>query len=159
MYRTRIYGQDWSFADRCAGYVQKVGQFLNIPLVRSLRKAGLQLEDEARIYKSSTISINLHEDYQRTYGGDCNERTFKIPLCGGFEITDDVSCIRKYFLDGEEIVIAKDKKEWFEKIDYYIRNPDRRLEIMRRGAARVLKDHTYHSRVTQMINLYNALAR
>ena len=85
-----------------------------------MRRPKLELEDEGRIYKSSTISVNIHEDYQREFGGDCNERTFKIPLCGGLEITDDVACIRKYFKEGEEIIIAKNKDDWIEKIDYYI---------------------------------------
>jgi spore maturation protein CgeB len=156
LYRTRIYGQDWSRFDRLAGLVQKAGQLFNIPLIRSLRKPPLRLEDEATIYRSSAVSVNIHEDYQRRFGGDCNERTFKIPLCGGFEITDDVACIRKYFKEGEEIIIAKDKDDWFQKIDYYIRNPDQRAEVIRRGKERVLRDHTYHNRVQQIMDIYNA---
>ena len=115
-YDLKLYGQDWTLYDRGMGFAQKVGQYFNVPILRSLQKPKLALEDERRIYASSLISINIHEEYQRRFGGDCNERTFKIPACGGFEITDDVACIRKYFKDGEEIVIAKDKDDWFQKI-------------------------------------------
>ena len=97
-YDLKLYGQDWNFIDRCLGWAQRVGQYFNLPGLRSLRKPKLQLEDEARIYTSSRISINAHESYQRKYGGDCNERTFKIPLCGGFQVVDNVSCIKKYFV-------------------------------------------------------------
>lgn len=156
-YNLKLYGQDWTAYDRAKGFVQKVGQYFNIPVMRSLQKPKLQLEDERRIYNSSVISINIHEEYQKKFGGDCNERTFKIPACGGFEITDDVACIRKYFKEDEEIVIAKNKDDWFQKIDYYMKNPEKRLPIIEAGRRRVLKDHTYHNRVEQIISIYKTL--
>ncbi len=158
-YRLKMYGQDWSWHDRALGWVQKGGQYFNVPLIKSIRKPKLELEDEAKIYSSSVVSINVHEDYQRKYGADCNERTFKIPLCGGFEITDDIACIRNYFKDGEEIVIAKNKYDWFEKIDYYVRNPEKRLPIIEAGRKNVLAEHTYHNRVRQLLAVYADIKR
>lgn len=155
-YNTKIYGQDWTLVDRYLGFIQKAGQLFNIPIIKDLRKPKLQLEDEGRIYRSSIISVNIHEDYQRNFGGDCNERTFKIPFCGGFEITDNVACIRKYFKD-DEIVIINSKEEWFDKIKYYIENPNERLEIIMKGRERVLQDHTYHNRAQKIINIYNSI--
>lgn len=156
-YNLRIYGQDWTAVDRALGWVQRGGQYFNIPGLRSIRKPKLELGDEAKIYNSTLISLNIHEDYQKKFGGDCNERTFKIPFCDGFEITDDVACIRKYFKEGVEIVIAKNETEWFEKIDYYIKNPEKRLPIIEAGQKRVAAGHTYHNRVQQFINIYNQL--
>lgn len=153
-YNLKLYGQDWTMLDRSLGFVQKVGQYFNFPVIKSIRKPKLQLEDEGSIYASSTISINVHEDYQREFGGDCNERTFKIPFCNGFEITDDVACIQKYFKVGEEIIVAENKQDWFDKINYYIQNPDKRLDIIKKGKERVIKDHTYHNRALQIIDLY-----
>ena len=154
-YNLKIYGQDWRFLDRILGWIQRGGQYFNIPYLRSFKRPQLKLEDEAKIYKSSIISINIHEECQRRFGGDCNERTFKIPFCGGFEITDNVACIKKYFKDGEEIIIAKNKKDWFEKIKYYIENPEKRDKNMKAGRERVLKEHTYHHRVKQIIDIYH----
>jgi len=156
-YNLRLYGQDWTFSDRIFGWVQKGGQYFNIPYLKSFRKPKLQLDDERKIYNSSLVSINVHEEYQRRFGGDCNERTFKIPLAGGFEITDDVACIRKYFKEGEEIVIAKDKDDWFDKINYYMKNPEKRIKIIEAGKRRVLKDHTYKNRVEKIIGIYNLI--
>lgn len=149
-YNLRLYGQDWTLYDRGKGLAQKFGQYFNLPGLRSLQKPKLALEDERKIYASSLISINIHEEYQKRLGGDCNERTFKIPLCGGFEITDDVACIRKYFQEGTEIVIAKDTEDWFQKIGYYIKNPEKRLPIIEAGRKKVLNEHTYHNRVNQI---------
>lgn len=157
-YNLKLYGQDWDFFDQMLGWIQRGGQYFNLPYLRSIRKPRLKLEDEGKIYNSSLISINIHEDYQREFGGDCNERTFKIPFCGGFEITDDVACIRKYFKEGEEIIIAKNEKEWFEKIDYYIKHPEKRLPIIEAGRKRVMAEHTYHNRVEKIISIYNQIA-
>ena len=152
-YRLRLYGQDWTLWDRVLGIVQKCGQYYNFPILKDIRKLRMNLGDEANIYASSIISINVHEEYQRRFGGDCNERTFKIPLCNGFEITDDVRCIRKYFQEGDEIIIAKDDRDFLEKLEYYLRNPEQRKKIVQRGSDRVLSEHTYHNRIAELLNL------
>lgn len=157
-YNLRLYGQDWTSLERLKGFAQKIGQYFNIPYLKSFQKAQLALKEERQVYSSSTICINIHEEYQRRIGGDCNERTFKIPLCDGFEITDDVACIHKYFKEGKEIIIAKDATDWFEKIAYFFKNPEKRLPIIRAGKKRVLQDHTYHNRIEQMIAIYNKIA-
>lgn len=158
-YDVKIYGQDWNFFNRSLSWIQRGGQYFNVPFLKAIRKPKLKLCDEAKIYKSSKVSINVHEESQRQFGGDCNERTFKIPLCGGFEITDDVYCIRKYFIEGKEIVIAKDFKDWDEKIEYYIKNPDKRIAIIKSGKRKVLTKHTYHNRVNQIIDIYNKVKK
>lgn len=153
-YNLKLYGQDWTKKDRILGFFQKVGQYFNIPFLRTLQKPKLQLEDEAKIYSSAKVCINVHEDYQKSFGGDCNERTFKIPLCEGFEISDYVPCMSKYFEIGKEIITVKDKEEWFSKIDYYLDNPQEKASIIEAGKKKVLEKHTYHNRVKQIIQIY-----
>lgn len=150
-YSLKLYGQDWSFYDRLLGLTSKVGQYYNIKSLAAIQKPKLQLTDEADIYVSSQISINVHEDYQKKFGGDCNERTFKIPFCGGFEITDNVACIGDYLKDGVEVVIAKNKDDWYDKINYFLTHPAQRGKIIAAGKRRVEKEHTYHNRVEQII--------
>ena len=147
----RVYGQDWTRADSALGWIQRAGQYFNFKPLAKIRKPKLALEDEARIYASSIISINVHEKFQRVHGGDCNERTFKIPLCGGFEVVDNVACIKKYFDAGKEMIIAENDKEWFEMVEHYLHNPDERLPIIEAGRLRVLRDHTYHNRAEQIM--------
>lgn len=155
-YDLKLYGQDWTKVEKIISFAKKVGQYFNLPIIKDIQKASLELEDEASIYKSSLISINVHEEYQKKFGKDCNERTFKIPLYGGFEITDDVAIIRDYFIEDKEIIIGKNKDDWFDKIDYYIKNPDKRLAVMDAGMKRVLKDHTYINRSNKILELYHA---
>ncbi len=156
-YYLKLYGQDWTIPDRILGIIQRGGQYFNLPILKSIQKPKLKLDDERKIYSSSTISINIHEEYQRRFGNDCNERTFKIPLCDGFEITDNVECIRKYFNDGKEIIIAENKDDWFDKIRYYMKNPEKRLPIIKAGKKRVFKDHTYHNRVNKFLSLLKTI--
>ena len=154
-YDLKLYWQDRTTKDKIIWWIQRWWQLFNIPYIRSIQKPKLKLTDEFDIYKNSIISINVHENYQKKYGWDCNERTFKIPACGWFEISDNVSCIYKYFEEWKEIVIAKNQDDWFEKIEYYIKNSDKRNDIILAGQKRVLKDHTYHNRAQQFLDIYN----
>lgn len=158
-YNVKLYGQDWTLLSRVLGMIQRGGQYFNIPLLKSFLKQPLQLEDERRVYTSSLISINIHEDYQKKYLGDINERTFKIPLSGGFEIVDNVPSIKKYFKVRKEIILSKNRSDWFEKIEYYIKNPEKKLPIIEAGRQRVIKDHTYHNRVKQIVDLYEKISK
>ncbi|MEK9155700.1 MAG: glycosyltransferase [Patescibacteria group bacterium] len=155
-YNLRLYGQDWTLLDRSKGWVQRFGQYFNIHSLAAIQKPKLQLEDEATIYNSSLISINIHEDYQKKYGGDCNERTFKIPLAGGFEITDNVRCIRQYFTS-DEMIVAKDGNDWLQKINYYLKNPEKRHTFIQKARRKVLQHHTYHNRVARLIEIVNII--
>lgn len=155
-YKLSIYGQDWTFYDKSLGYIQKFGQYFDIPYLSSIRKPKLDLSDERKIYSSSVISINVHEEYQKKFG-DLNERTFKIPLAGGFEIVDNVKTISKYFKIGKEIVVAENDTDWADKIKFYSDNPEKRTTIIEAGRKKVLQEHTYHHRVKQIISLYKSL--
>jgi len=152
-YDVKVYGSDWTLADRLSGHVQKIGQFLNIDLLKKVRKLKLPIEDERKVYSSSTISLNIHEEHQRLFGSDFNERTFKIIASGGFEICDNVKALRKYF-DETELVIAENTQDWFDKIDYYLKNPEERTSIIEAGRKKVLSEHTYENRVRQIEKIY-----
>lgn len=153
-YDLKLYGQDWTLIDRMLGNVQKVGQYFNVPVLKTIRKPKLELMDEFDIYASSKLCVNIHEDYQRKYGGDCNERTFKILASGCLEVTDNVACIKKYFKPDKEIVIAKDKEDWFDKIDFYLKNPEHAKKIAEAGRKRALSEHTYHNRAQSFLNYH-----
>jgi len=155
-YDVKLYGSDWTAGDRLLGYVQKAGQFFNIDPLKRVRGLKLGLDDERKVYSSSLISLNVHEEHQRRYGGDFNERTLKIMASGGFEICDDIRVLRRYF-DENELVIARDTADWFEKIEYFVRNPDRRTAYIEAGRQKVLAHHTYHNRMAQLIGLREAL--
>lgn len=153
-YDVRIYGNDWTLTDKALGYIQKAGQYFNIEPLKHVRKVALNEEGGRKVYSSSTISLNIHEEHQRRLGCDFNERTFKIIASGGFEICDNVRVLRKYFTE-KELVVGENTRDWFDKIGYYIKNPEKRLPIIKAGKKKVLARHTYHNRARQFIGLYN----
>ena len=61
--------------------------------------------------------------------------------------------MRDYFVDGEEIVIATSRDDWFDKIDYYLEHPDEARMIGEAGRRRALSDHTYEHRARQLLDL------
>lgn len=153
-HNVKIYGSDWTVGNKILGKIQKIGQFFNINFLKRVRKIGLSLDEERKLYSSATISLNVHEEHVKRYGMEINERTFKIIACGGFEICDNATILRKYFTE-DELVIAENEKEWFEKIEYYLKNPEKRLPIMEAGRKKVLEKHTYHNRVGQILDIYD----
>jgi Uncharacterized protein conserved in bacteria len=55
--------------------------------------------------------------------------------------------------------LTKNKNDWFEKIDYYMKNPDKRLPIIEAGGRKVLAEHTYHQRVDQLLAIYDCFKK
>jgi spore maturation protein CgeB len=157
-YNLKVYGQDWTLFDRIKGTLQKFGQYFSISFLKNTQTPKLNLEDERKIYSSSKICINIHEDYQKKYGGDVNERFFKIPACKVLQITDYVKCMDKYFKK-DEIISTKNKEEWFTKIEYYMKNSKERRKIAEKAYKRAVKEHTYHNRVGQILAIYKRILK
>lgn len=148
-YDVKIYGRDWTAYDRFLNFSMKVGQYYNMPYLKSFKKFKPTLEEERELHLSSTVALNIHNN--KIGLSDLNERTFKIPASGGFEIVDNVPTLHKYFVDGVDMTIAKDTDDWFAKIEFYIKNPEKRIPIIAAGKVKVLKEHTYHNRVSQLL--------
>ena len=154
-YDVRIYGPYWTWKEwvLLAGnkFSRKI-KFYSLANWFNNKRMTLPPEDENKLYSSAKISLNLHE---RENGRDydlVNQRTFKIPACGGFEICDNVKSLRNFFTE-DELVMAKNGDDWFKKIDYYLTHKEERRAIQEKGTARALRDHTYHNRVKQLLHL------
>lgn len=153
-YNLKLYSNDLTKRDRFLIYLQKIAQYFDITPLKSLKKNNISFEQEINIIRHSKISLNVHGDYQRLHGTDFNDKVFKIPLYGGFQIGDYVSTIGKYLVEGEEIVLSYNDQDWYEKIEFYMKNPEKRYSIIQKGQKKVLAEHTYHNRVDWFINLY-----
>lgn len=159
-YNVKIYGSGWTKTDKVLRFVGGASKKIGLTgLSGHIDKKRLRFSslDEARLYASAKICINIHESYDSGHiKGFSNEREFKIPASGGFQITDYLPTIGYFFQPNKEIVMAKDSQDWFKKIDYYLKNDKERKKIRKAGTKRALKDHTYHNRVKQIIGLYES---
>jgi len=163
-YKVGIFGPYWTFRDnllRLAGKFSKKMKFSKAVAFLNKFRIVIPENEENQLYSSAKISLNFHErekdNSQPHY--ILNQRTFKIPACGGFEICDYVPALRKYFIEDEVVMAALDPKDWFEKIDYYLTREEERRKIQQKGTSRALRDHTYHNRVNQVIELYKSLPK
>lgn len=156
-YAVRIYGPGWTAKDNIMRLLAKGARGLGLAgLNNAISEARISVprEEENQLYSSAKISLNIHEARSGTMKNHMilNERTFKIPACGGFEICDYVPPLRKYFAE-DEVIMPKDDGEWMQKIGYYMTHEEERRRIQEKGTARALKDHTYKKRVEQILKL------
>lgn len=156
-YRVCLYGAGWTRRDRVLRLASGVARKLKLSsLARLLSKQRIVLspDEERKLYASSKICVNIHEYYRDgTCKGFSNEREFKVPASGGFQITDYIPGMERYFDLEREIVAVKTPEDWFQKVDYYLTHERERKDIQERGTARVLREHTYRHRVRQLLGL------
>lgn len=106
-------------------------------------------EKVLKLYRSSKIVLNIHGP-EAKYG--VNTRTFDIPACGAFELTDYKPEMDKLFKPGEEIVYYKDIGELKRLVKFYLENPEKRLQIIEKSRAKVIISHTWLHRVREALN-------
>ena len=157
-YKVGIFGPYWTASDNILRGIQKLSRSLKLTEFANMvnaRRISIPPQEERQLYSSAKISLNFHE--RESDGSQphyiLNQRTFKIPACGGFQICDEVPALRKYFTEKEVVMAKLDPEDWFKKIDYYLKNAKEREKIRQAGAKRALKEHTYHNRVKQVIEL------
>lgn len=157
-YNVVVYGLGWSRWDFFLKAIRKFFKLFGfVKIVDLIGKFTVKLsdEDERDMYASAKICLNFHE---REPDGTqphyiVNQRTFKVPACGGFQIVDEVPAIESYFKKNEEIVMLPlDKKDWMEAIKYYIKQDTLRKKIARQGHKRSRSDHLASNRVDKLIN-------
>jgi len=160
-YHVKFCGPGWTFKDKILRPINGLGRKFKLKKFTQFvntQRVSITQDDERRLYASAKICVNIHEYYRdQTIKGYSNEREFKVPASGGFQISDYIPGMERYFELGKEIVTVKSPEEWFFKIEYYLNHEVDRKKIQERGTARVLKEHSYINRVTQLINLYNSI--
>jgi len=69
-------------------------------------------------------------------------RDFEVPLTGSFYITGFHKELEEYFELHKEIETYNSKEDLFEKVQYYLKNEDKREEIAENGYEKCLKNYT-----------------
>lgn len=157
-YRVRVYGPGWTLTDdvlrALAGAARKL-RLMGVNDLLSKMRITVPVAEENLLYSSAKISLNIHEarEGRTAHHVILNERTFKIPACGGLEICDYNPALRRYFAE-DEMLMGENDADWHAKIDYCLRHEAERKAMREKGTARAFRDHTYHNRAAQLIALY-----
>jgi spore maturation protein CgeB len=100
------------------------------------------------LYNVATINFNATS---RQMKGAVNQRVFDVPACTAFLLTDYQEQIDELFTVGEEVICYKEPDEIGELVKYYLNHESKRKQIAEKGYERVIRDHTYVSRVTGIV--------
>jgi spore maturation protein CgeB len=101
-----------------------------------------------RIYNRARICLNIHHA-QSTKA--VNPRTFEILGSGGFLMTDRRMEGLSDFEIGRDYELYSSYDELFEKVTYYLQNPEVRKLISISGYERVRQNHTYQCRAMSIL--------
>ena len=167
------YGSDVSFAG--AGYYNRKNVFAQLvdfnfkiwgsewyvgqPLSLLIQDGGKRFSEEeaVKIYNYSKININLHSSmwhWDINPNGDfLNPRVYEILACGGFQLVDRRRYLEGVFEDGKDLVVFETVDDLRKKIKYYLANEEERFAIAAHGRETAVKNHTYESRVREMMNI------
>lgn len=77
-------------------------------------------------------------------------RTFEVPGCGGFLLTERVPHIEDHFELGREMDTFASTEEMIERIRYWLDRPDERSAVAEAGYRRVRAEHTYDDRFAEI---------
>ncbi|OOR13058.1 hypothetical protein BW897_09605 [Bacillus cereus] len=122
---------------------------------------GIQMIETAKYLCGAKIVINLHRSHndqtlfskntREIKAHSVNPRTFEISACGSFQLTDVRSDLKNFYTPGYDIETFASKKEFMRKIQYYLQHEEKRNEIASRGFKQTIQKHTYHNRLSKLI--------
>jgi hypothetical protein len=117
---------------------------------RSEAKVGLEM---CKVVACSKISLNFT---RRQNGNAHNMRTFEIPACRGFMLTQRTEEQCEFFAEGEEIACFSSPEELCSQVERYLREPDSRNR-MAQMAWKKVQPHTYLARAQRVLEVYTEM--
>jgi len=104
-------------------------------------------EELIKVYNASKIVLNIHSPQPVPI-----MRDFEVTGCGAFLLTDYARELETMFKPGKEIACADSPDKLREMVDYYLAHSKERDEIARKGQERAYRDHTYETRMQELIS-------
>ena len=142
-YRLGIWGGHWRR--------RKVSPFLRRSIARSGKNRNVGGLTLAKVIASSRISLNFFRKENRDTH---NHRTFELPACGGFMLSQRSEELGELFAEGKEFVGFDSAEEMADKIQYYLKHDESREKIARAGYQRLKREkYTIRDRVKTMLEI------
>lgn len=126
-----VYGHFWHNSNRINEFFSYIKFKMKHPyLYRYICNYDISPEKLSYLYKSSKVCLNIHIEET----GEVNARTFEILGNGNYQMVDCNSSFDKLGLvDGKNITTFNSIEECIEKLDYYLRNDEKRVCIGANG--------------------------
>lgn len=144
--KIRIWGDQWARARSSLG-----------ERVQGLGITGLEW---TKAVLSSKISLGLlSSQWKGASSGDkITARTFWIPAAGGFMLHERTDELLEYFQEGIECACFGDESELLQKVEFYLKSPDKRNVIASFGRKRCVESgYSVDIRVETILQKVNDL--
>ena len=104
-------------------------------------------------YPLSEINFNATSLQMK---GAVNQRVFDAPACRAFLLTDARRQMERLFEPGREVAVYHDPEEIGELVARYLADPAARKRLAAAGHRRLLAEHTYTRRMTELFAIMGA---
>ena len=141
---------------------QYLPEIKNIPYPLSFYNWRTSNLDFSRFANHSRITLGLHRDFSATPGSPTmaltpGPRVFEVAMAGGFQLIDrSLAEIDRYFIPDQEIITFDNQQECLSKVNYFLANPQERVEIAKAAQKRALESHSYSNRIDEIFNTIQA---
>jgi len=108
----------------------------------------------AKVVRASKINLNFLRDQNK---GSHNMRTFEVPGCGGFLLTERSEEQCEFFEEDKEIACFSTPEELREKIKFYLPRDELRRKMAEAAHRKVAQGHTYLDRARRILKVYKVM--
>jgi hypothetical protein len=122
----------------------------NSPLRSTYHGSAWALDMYEKLF-NDRIALNHHIDVAENYAN--NMRLYEATGVGSFLLTDFKDNLHQLFKPGKEVIAYRSPEECVELICYYLKNEEERQTIARTGQERTLREHTYHHRMQEFVEI------
>lgn len=143
-----VKGTYWNIR-RWHAYARKFRLLSSAKFEEIARSTRTSQEELVALFQSSRINLNLSAASQQRRN-QIKGRNFEIPACGGFQLSGYTDRLEEYFEIDKEIVCYRTVDELADKARHYLDHEDERAAIADAGFRRVIREHTYEKRFTEL---------
>jgi len=116
-------------------------------------KSNLNAKEVCKVYHYTKINLNRHFMVNVT---GANVRTFDIPACEGFLLTDDMADITNILYEKDrEVVTYKNMRDLQNKVKYFLKHDRERKDIAKNARKKTIAKHLYKHRVKELLEIIN----
>ncbi len=148
------YIRDAGFEVECWGHGWPAGRLSAEEMVRVFGTSAVNLNLANSGLPPNTLRVRVGRLLGRGPRGplpsQIKGRTFEVPGCRGFELTERVPHLERYFEIGREIAVYDDLEGLIEQLRYWLANPEERAAVADAAYIRVLAEHTYDHRFARI---------
>lgn len=143
-------------AAECWGLGWPAGRLTHDQMVRVFGTSAINLNLANSSLPPNTLRVRAGRALGRGPKGkrptQIKGRTFEVPGCGGFELTERVPHLERYFDLGRELAVYDSLPDLIEQTKYWLENEAERATIAEAGYRRVMAEHTYDHRFEEIFD-------